>query len=176
MKLKHRSTASLPGSAARTHPSFLLIDEIFERFAGRELDRLCGSDLDGVAGLRIAARTRGACAGAESAETDELNAVAADYGLRDSRNKCIDSFSSRGFARAGGGRHGVNEFLLVHFCFLKDGYNALPMRLHGGSVTLPDTHARGKSVLSRVCPWFGSPAVCDFAQWVATWREKSPCH
>src|ERR1700692_1195588 len=106
---------------ARTRQSLLLVHQVFERFTGSKLDRFRGSDLDGVAGLGIAARARGACAGAEGAETDELNAVAVDNGLRHGRDKRIDSFSGCGFARTGGGRHGVNEFLLVHFCFLKDG-------------------------------------------------------
>lgn len=127
-------------------PTSLLVYQILERFAGGKLDRFGSGDLDGIAGLRVTARARCALTRAERAEAYELNAVAVDNGLRHSGDKCIDSLGSRGLAGACSGRHGVNEFLLVHFCFLKDGYDSLPMRAHGGSVTLPDAAVGGKSV------------------------------
>src|ERR1700692_3581707 len=101
----------LAQKSTRTRQSLLLVHQVFERFTGGKLDRFCGSDLDGVASLGIAARARGACAGAEGAETDELNAVAVDNGLGSGRDKRIDSFSGCGFSCTGGGTHGRNGVL-----------------------------------------------------------------
>ena len=97
----------------------LRIHGIFERFAGRELDGFSGRNLQRFTGSRVATGARRALAGAEGAETNQLNALAFNDGLRHNRDECVDGLARGALAYADGRCHGVNQFLLVHIHSLR---------------------------------------------------------
>ena len=106
-------------------------DKIFERLAGAELRDLCGLDLDGRPGLRIAAGTRQALAHGECAEADQRHRRALLERTADAAHHRVK--------RTAGGRPGdvsllgdmVDQVGLVHECPLEIRSCRCRSRLHG---------------------------------------------
>jgi hypothetical protein len=88
----------------------------FEFFAGPEADGLGGLNLDGFAGLRVAAHSRGAGLHVEGSESDELEGLVFLEGLFDAFEAGIQSALRGGL----GLETGVLVFLnhVDEFCFV----------------------------------------------------------
>ena len=115
----------------------LRIHCILERLTCREFDGFCSRNLQRFTGPWVATGACRTLAGAEGAETDQLNALAFNDCLRHNRDECVDGLARGALAYADGRCHGVNQFLLVHIhslrfcltsCHAGAGGNASPYR------------------------------------------------
>src|SRR5258708_22280356 len=108
-----------------------------DRFPCRKLHSFCSRNLQRFTAPRVATGACRTLAGAEVAETDQLNDLALNDCLRHTRDECVDGLARGALAYADGRCHGVNQFLLVHIhslrfcltsCHAGAGRNASPYR------------------------------------------------
>jgi len=92
----------------------VLLDGVFQRFAGLELGHLGGFDFDRFAGLRVAAGTGSAVTDFERAESDERHRLFLFQAGADGLQGSIDRAGGIGFGEVGGFGDGFDEILFVH--------------------------------------------------------------
>src|SRR5690606_4664995 len=87
---------------------------VFQTLAWLEAWQLRSGDLQGGAGLRVAAFTGGALLDGEGAETDQRYAVAIFQGVGNALGDGIQRTGSGGFRQVGGGGNRLDQFSFVH--------------------------------------------------------------
>jgi hypothetical protein len=103
--------------AAEIVPFFRLlsaVDGVLECLASGELDRLGGSNLDFLAGTRVASGALGAGAAAEAAETDQLHGLAFGNRFHDIVDDRVQGALSGCFRQVAFCRDCVYQFSFVH--------------------------------------------------------------
>ena len=93
-RTNHQEHLSCPAPIAYQRYSSLCVHGILQRLASLEHRILRSRNLDGLARLRVAARTCSALLDLERTEADELDLLAGDESLLDGREECRHSFLS----------------------------------------------------------------------------------